>query len=257
MVQKTDKFTDQRLFSSRNATTSQKHFSFPIRKMALENLPDELRSIMDSPVSPVQPNEARKTSDLAKLSGSKRQQPESSSTPAPNGSTCHLVYVRRKLETEHGKTNAASNENISCSPGVRKSLEKTEAQLEQTGNSGEDHSKTMEQIGNPAEDYSKTMERTENPEDHSKTIDEVSSHANEPQIEILNYWTERFNVLQDHLQYLDKSGSKDYAEKFRNYSVEELNKYAVELEKRAIRLSLEEALQGKRVKDLNLMGKFS
>ncbi|KAK8936055.1 hypothetical protein KSP39_PZI013206 [Platanthera zijinensis] len=230
MVQKTDKFTDQRLFSSRNATTSsQKHFSFPIRKMALGDLPDELGSIMDSPVSPVEPNEARKTSDLTKLAGNKRQQPESSSTPAPNGS-CHLVYVRRKLETDHGKTNAASNENTSCSPGVKKSLDTTEAQPEQTGNPKEDH---------------------------SKNIDEVPSHVDEPQIEILNYWTERFNVLQDHLQYLDKSGSKDYAEKFRNYSVEELNKYAVELEKRAIRLSLEEALQGKRVKDLNLMGKFS
>ncbi|KAK8955243.1 hypothetical protein KSP40_PGU011109 [Platanthera guangdongensis] len=178
------KFTDQRLFSSRNATTSQKHFSFPIRKMALGDLPDELGSIMDSPVSPVQPNEAQKTSDLAKLAGNKRQQPESSSTPAPNGS-CHLVYVRRKLETDHGKTNAASNENTSCSPGVKKSLDTTEAQPEQTGNPKEDH---------------------------SKNIDEVPSHVDEPQIEILNYWTERFNVLQDHLQYLDKSGSKDYAE---------------------------------------------
>lgn len=235
MVQKTDKLTDQRLFSSRNATSSEKYISFSMNRMALGDIPNDLGSVMESPVSSIQPNEEQKDSDLAKFVGNKRQQPECSSTPGAIGSTCHLVYVRRKLETEHGKVNVASNNDIVCSPGLTKCSnelsEKTEIQQEQSGKPKEDHDK--------------------------KAYDDTPSHVDEPPIEILNYWTERFNMLQDHLQYLDKSGSKDYAAKFRKFSVEELNKYAVELEKRAIRLSLEEAMQSKHVKDLNLLGKSS
>ncbi|PKU77667.1 uncharacterized protein LOC110097701 isoform X1 [Dendrobium catenatum] len=241
MVQKTtDKFTDQRLFSSRNVTTaSDMHYPISINRMSLSELPNESGGIMKSPLGSVQPIKVQDNSDSANLVGNKRQQGECSSTPparnqalATNGSTGHLVYVRRKPETEHGKTNTTSNGEIACSSGLRKfSIEassKTETQQEQTTK----------------------------PEDQNKAAEEAPSLL-ESQKEITNYWTERFNRLQDRLQYLDKLGSKNYAERFRNFSIEELNKHAIELEKRAIHLSLEEVLQSNRVKDLNLLGKSS
>lgn len=207
--------------------------------MSLRELPNESGTAMKSPVSSLQPKEAQNNSDSANLVGNKRQQAEYTSTPASrhqslatNGSTGHLVYVRRKLETEHGKTNTASNGDTACSSGLRKF--------------------SIEEASTKTETQQELAEKPE--EDQNKAAAEVPSHI-EPQKEISNYWTERFNRLQDHLQFLDKSGLKDYAEKFRNFSVEDLNKHAIELETRAIRLSLEEALQSKRVKELNLLGK--
>ncbi|XP_020576579.1 uncharacterized protein LOC110022119 [Phalaenopsis equestris] len=227
MVQKTtEKFTDQRLLSSRFVTTaSDNHYPLSTNRMSLTELPNESESIMESPASSAQPKEPQNNSDSANLVGNKRQQ-----SLATNSSTGHLVYVRRKLETEHGKTNISSNGDMACSLGLRKfGVEvsaKTEMQQEQ--------SVRLEDQKNGAEEGPRLAE----------TKEEISS-----------YWTERFNCLQDHLKYLDESGSKDYAEKLRNFSIEELNKYAIELEKRAIRLSLEEGVQSKLVKDLNLLGK--
>lgn len=198
MVQITsDKFTDQRLLSSRNATTaSDKHYPFSINRMSLTESPSESGSTMKSTVSSVQPKETQNNSDSPNLVGNKRQQSECSSTPpaprhqspATNGATGHLVYVRRKLETEHGKANAASNGDTACLSGGRKSCIEASAKTEME----------REQTAKPEED-------------RNKAAAEVPCHV-EPQKEISTYWTERFNCLQDLLQNLDKSGLRDYAE---------------------------------------------
>ncbi|PKA46204.1 hypothetical protein AXF42_Ash015497 [Apostasia shenzhenica] len=184
---------------------------------------------MEPAVSSLLPTEDGANPDSTKLVGSKRQQVNCSSS---NVSPRHLVYVRRKLETEHRNSNVASTNDASCSPMLLKSSNETERT-----------------------DF--RPDQPENPkDDKSKSADGAAIHV-EREREGSNYWSERFNRLQEYLKNLQQSGLKDYADYFRTYPVEDLNKHAIELEKRAIRLSIEEAVESQRVKDLNLLGKSS
>ncbi|KAM5562759.1 hypothetical protein ABKV19_017787 [Rosa sericea] len=69
------------------------------------------------------------------------------------------------------------------------------------------------------------------------------------------HWEERFHQLQLLLRKLDQSDHEDYLKMLRSLSSVELSRHAVELEKRSIQLSLEEAKELKRVGVLNVLGK--
>ncbi|KAG0453313.1 hypothetical protein HPP92_025703 [Vanilla planifolia] len=200
-------------------------------------MPNESESNMEPIVSSLQADETGTGSFSASLAGSKKQQEESSlsptsrlQTPATKGSPS-LVYVRRKLETVHGKINASSAGDTPDLPKMgSEAREKDEVQWEEL-------------------EVSKMAQR--------EAADPAQSNVELQREVSINYWTERYNRLQEYLKYLDQSGLKDYAKKYQTFSIEDLNKHAVNLEKRAIRLSLEEALQSQIVRDLNLLGKSS
>ncbi|KAJ6346496.1 hypothetical protein OIU78_009011 [Salix suchowensis] len=69
------------------------------------------------------------------------------------------------------------------------------------------------------------------------------------------HWEERYCQLQILLKKLDESDQEEYAQKLRSVSSVELSRHAIELEKRSIQLSLEEAKEVQRVAILNVLGK--
>lgn len=131
MVQQTvDNFSKYRMLSSGSAMLAgDKQHSVSVKKVALRELPNEPRNIITKPTgtSPL-PKDKRLTPDSVKVVGTKRPQPDDPSSPSshqspgtigPNG---HLVYVRRKLETEQGKMSTSVNMDSADSPGSRKSV---------------------------------------------------------------------------------------------------------------------------------------
>ncbi|GAB4853027.1 hypothetical protein Ancab_017216 [Ancistrocladus abbreviatus] len=152
------------------------------------------------------------TEDL-KVSGTKRPPAESTvspshhQSPSTNGSSGHLVYVRRKIETE----------------AVPVSLGKPNSRAG-----------PQETFGLPV------------------TVAITSS--DQRRINNQN-WEERFLQLQMYLRKLDQSSQEDYLQMLRSLSSAELSRHAVDLEKRAIQLSLEEGKELQRVRALNVLGK--
>ncbi|PRQ19271.1 hypothetical protein RchiOBHm_Chr7g0215391 [Rosa chinensis] len=67
--------------------------------------------------------------------------------------------------------------------------------------------------------------------------------------------TERFLCLQNLLKLIDESNQGEYIQMLRCLSSSELNRHAVELEKRSMLLSVEEAKEIQRMKALNILVK--
>ncbi|KAM3695822.1 hypothetical protein ACJW31_07G163400 [Castanea mollissima] len=68
-------------------------------------------------------------------------------------------------------------------------------------------------------------------------------------------WEDRFQILQMLLRKLDEADQENYLQRLRSLSAESLSRHAVDLEKRSIQLSLEEAKELQRVAALNVLGK--
>ncbi|KAI3668884.1 hypothetical protein L6452_40101 [Arctium lappa] len=71
----------------------------------------------------------------------------------------------------------------------------------------------------------------------------------------MDNWNSRFVQLQKYLKQCDSSNPEVYLQKLRSFSTDECSRRAVELERRAIQLMLEEGREIQRVKDLNVLGK--
>ncbi|PIN14778.1 hypothetical protein CDL12_12595 [Handroanthus impetiginosus] len=67
-------------------------------------------------------------------------------------------------------------------------------------------------------------------------------------------WEERYCRLQSFLKMLDQSDQYEYVQMLRSLSSVELSRHAVELEKRSVKLSLEEEKEMQRVKSFGLLG---
>ncbi|ESQ53072.1 hypothetical protein EUTSA_v10026442mg [Eutrema salsugineum] len=68
-------------------------------------------------------------------------------------------------------------------------------------------------------------------------------------------WEERYHHLQLLLNKLNESDQTDHLQMLWSLSSSELSKHAVELEKRSIQFSLEEAMEMQRVASLNVLGR--
>ncbi|TVU00711.1 hypothetical protein EJB05_53853, partial [Eragrostis curvula] len=73
----------------------------------------------------------------------------------------------------------------------------------------------------------------------------------------IQYWSERFNRLQTYLENCDRSTQEGYLRKLRSLSAAGRSMHAIELEKRAIHLLVEEGKELQRMKALNVLGKVS
>ncbi|KAL0432780.1 UNVERIFIED_CONTAM: hypothetical protein Slati_2612300 [Sesamum latifolium] len=69
--------------------------------------------------------------------------------------------------------------------------------------------------------------------------------------------TERFIRLQKFLKQCDEANQREYTQMLLHLSPAELSKHAVELEKRAIQLTIEEGNEMQRMKALNILAKPS
>ncbi|CAD6246299.1 unnamed protein product [Miscanthus lutarioriparius] len=105
---------------------------------------------------------------------------------------------------------------------------------------------------NPSQELKELVpEKTEPPVASSTGIQEEVKWSS------IEYWNERFNRLQTYLENCDHSTQEGYLRKLRSLSAAGRNMHAIELEKRAIHLLVEEGKELQRMKALNVLGKVT
>ncbi|KAI3781042.1 hypothetical protein L2E82_11041 [Cichorium intybus] len=226
MVQQTDsKFSERVLAYSET--------SFPNKKTALRDLQNEKRNMV--PTS--DENSLLKDNDPSvesiKVSGIKRPQQTPASTKG------NLVYVRRKTESEHHKNSTCNKAN------------------DQPIKLHEHDEKNQEQ--DPV--HNSTVLIPESKTSPLVTHDSGKSNINLPTenskgLLLIQQWEERYFRLQNFLKVLDLSNQDDYRQMLRSLTSVGLSKVAVELEKRSIQLSMEEAREIQRAKLVDTLHKI-
>ncbi|KAJ3707185.1 hypothetical protein LUZ61_010890 [Rhynchospora tenuis] len=126
----------------------------------------------------------------------------------------------------------------------------SEAAKQQNGSKGEVSEVTKPQIGTKDEFKEATKLQNGTKGDTSEASKLVSSTLTASQD-----WKERFIRLQAFLKSCDQSNQEDYLRMLRSLSAVGRSKHAIELEKRAIHLLLEEGKELHRMKVLNVLGK--
>ncbi|KAI3745278.1 hypothetical protein L1987_58389 [Smallanthus sonchifolius] len=162
-----------------------------------------------------------------KLAGTKRSQ----QTPASNNG--HLVYVRRKTESEQHKNSTCHKANDQCS----KLQEHDEKDHEQHPMNDSEGVSGKTNITSPVADSSCLQPN------NAKGLN-------------IQLWEERYYKLQNFLKALDSSNQDDYRQMLHSLSSVGLSRVAVELEKRSIQLSMEEAMEVRRAKLVDVLDKF-
>ncbi|XP_058001871.1 uncharacterized protein LOC110640928 isoform X2 [Hevea brasiliensis] len=263
MVQQTadSKFNEYGLSNTETSLSScDKQFPVAVKKTALRDVQNENRipnSIGNSPI----PMDRGQTMDAVKVSGIKRPSPKSPvssphhQSPSSNAANAHLVYVRRKSEAETGKSSICDGRSINADCTNSRQLDLAEEIVQPkphvkepkvsgfpafapmpvaslTNSSGK--SSVPLPVGSP------NMRFTPAEPNHNHIASAVSLSKNFNGMKNLQ-WEDRYHQLQILLKKLDESDQEDYVQMLRSLSSVELSRHAVELEKRSIQLSLEEA----------------
>lgn len=187
-----------------------------------------------------------------------------------NRKDLHLVYVRRKSGAESGKSNtyggiSTTNSNSSHSRQVANPEEtnRSKNQIEEPNVScfpafsllpnapltiSSEKASVLLSVGKSGM-MLLPLEFNHNP------VASATPLLNSPKESKKLHWEERYFQLQMLLNRLDQSSRDDYVQMLRSLSSVELSRLAVELEKKSIQLSLEEAKEMQRLALLNLFGK--
>ncbi|XP_058090632.1 uncharacterized protein LOC131237034 [Magnolia sinica] len=250
------------------------------KKTALRDLQNETRNIIARPSGNSSlPKEKVTFTNATKVCGSKRSTPDPPLSPACNQPSCnngpngHLVYVRRRTESEPGSTNTCNAENAESPQPIKSSNGKQE--LHGPQNRREEPkvacfpafapmpatSLATFSSGGPSVPNStgKLRNGLAVSEPNYNTIATGTPYLVSPLSQRTGnrHWEERFSRLQTFLKTCDQSSQEEYVKQLRSLSAIDRSRHAVELEKRAILLSLEEGKEIQRVKALNVLGKSS
>lgn len=210
--------------------------------------------------------------EASKVSGTKRPFPETPMSithqqpPSNNGGNGHLVYVRRKSEVDAGKN--SNSEVLADNANSPQPRQISHQEDEHHPKSLIKESRTQclpAYVPIPTTSLASIVS-TKPPaslgNSYSKTVSEEPRHELVPSAvtfsvhsRVNKNWEERYLQLQMFLKTLDQSSLDDHLQMLRSFSAVELSRHAVELEKRAIQISLEQAKELQRVKVLNVLGK--
>ncbi|XWS67622.1 hypothetical protein CRYUN_Cryun04dG0021600 [Craigia yunnanensis] len=277
MVQQTidSKFSEYGLRNpENNSPTCDKQPPVGAKKTPLRDLQNENRIVPNSTGSSPFSKDRGPVIDPIKVSGAKRPSPECPVSPShcqsPSNSAAngHLVYVRRKSEAELGKSSAFDSTSTSNCQQLR--------QVDQV----EEINQQKSQIKEPKVSYfpafaplpmasltsssvkpslplplGKSAMRLAPSESNQHPVVSAAHLMDSPKGIKKLHREERYYQLQVLLKKLDQANQDDYTQMLRSLSAVELSRHAIELEKRSIQLSLEEAKEVQRVGILNVLGK--
>ncbi|XP_022762950.1 uncharacterized protein LOC111308683 [Durio zibethinus] len=277
MVQQTtdSKFSEYGLRNpENNSRTFDKQPPVGAKKTPLRDLQNENRIVPNSPGSSPFSKDRGPVIDPIKVSGTKRPSTECPVSPSycqsPSNSAAngHLVYVRRKSEPELGKSSAFDCTSTSNCQHLRQvgQLEESNQQKSQikepniscfpafaplpmaSMTSSSAKSSVTLPLGKSA------MRLAPSDSNQHPVVSAAPLLDSSKEIEKL-HWEEQYYQLQMQLKKLDQSEQEDYTQMLRSLSAVDLSRHAIELEKRSIQLSLEEAKEMQRVAILNVLGK--
>lgn len=214
---------------------------------------------------PVETSES--VDEAVKISGTKRP---IRSPPQSNGGSGHIVYVRRKPELELAKNNNFDAQtNTANSPDTKKSVNQDEA-TDQLTEKNEPvicvsdiaplHRASSPSFSSTRRSVSPSLGVSSNISSPEKIKHSVANciipSQEDPEMVSVNLREEQYGRLQSLLKMLDQSDQYEYVQMLRSLSSVELSRHAVELEKRSIKLSLEEAKEMQRVRFVDVLGKY-
>ncbi|XP_015069020.1 uncharacterized protein LOC107013640 [Solanum pennellii] len=224
--------------------------------------------------SPPFPEANTMANKVSNITGSKRPTPECLVNPlnrcsTNNSGSGHLVYVRRRPEGELSKTAANNSQSgVTDYPQLKKLSQhaektQTEVQMKEGYYIPEVSSISWTPSRCSLSTKPSVPPSTGEPNNNLASVN-VSNHQvtstrlllDNPKKVNFKHWEERYFQLQNLLHRLEHSKQEDYVQMLRSLSSVDLSNHAVELEKRSIRLALEEAKEAHRVRVLDILGKY-
>lgn len=249
-------------------TTKQLSTSLSEKKTVLRDLQNENgNSVPKSSHTSADKSESFKTSFPKRSAAESLTTPLQLQYPMSNAGNGHLVYVRRKPDTEPGRSITCDNHGngVDCSK-----LRETDIQDEATQKKShvkEPKISTSETSSIPIPSsvvlssarptVSSSIEKDNDILPPANLNHLHASSIGNPVRVSSKQWEERYIQLQNLLKNLDQSDQNDYVQMLRSLSSVELSKHAVELEKRSIQLSLDEAKELQRVRILDVLERYS
>ncbi|KAF5206515.1 Integral membrane protein hemolysin-III, putative isoform [Thalictrum thalictroides] len=237
-----------------------------VKKTALRDLQNG--NIMVSPQNAAK----RGSTDAVTVSGTKRPTPECVMgppchlSPSSNGTIGNHVYIRRKSEQEVEKSNTCDKmeNNADCLQSKPFNHGTQVTPRQQTPLQGTKNYSAFAYPGASIKMYSPGGASI--PLSLGKAVNVPSADLNRPSVAsgsspANSQWTsdqhfkERFLRLQAFLKSYDNSSHEEYTQMLRALTSVGRSRHAVELEKRAIHLLLEEKKELERMKDMNVLGK--
>ncbi|KAK7305491.1 hypothetical protein VNO77_43397 [Canavalia gladiata] len=220
-------------------------------------------------------------SDSNRISGTKRPSSDYAvnhhlqQSPSNNAANGHLVYVRRKSEAELGKSTAFENPSTNGYGSLSRQLcceeeiAQPKLQIKEPPQIKEPKvscfpafapfpmASSMNSSGKPSVPISLGKSAVKIAPVESNYVTASPGPTTIGTLKGLKnlHWEERYQQLQMVLRKLDQSDQEDYIHMLQSLTSVELSKHAVELEKRSIQLSLDEARELQRVAVLNVLGK--
>lgn len=244
-----------------------------IKKIPLRDVQNDNRSLLHSHTE----SEGGSIADAIKTSGTKRLTPDCPQSPpchqffSSNGANDHLVYARRRFESELGKRRILDQPNKNANNLHSTQFCQNMQQIPQQQTQMKDRnaycapafapiplaSLVTFAFGEPSVPLSMgkpSNELLDVESNYLKVTSEVphSVHSKETDDQQRK---ERFLRLQKVLKQCDEFDQNDYIQMLRSFSPSELSRHAIELEKRAIQLTVEEGKEIQRMKELNILGK--
>ncbi|GMI70558.1 hypothetical protein HRI_000725100 [Hibiscus trionum] len=279
MVQQTldSKFSEFGLLKpENNSPACDKQCSVGAKKTPLRDLQNQNRIVPNSIGSSPFSKDRGPCIDPIKVSGTKRASPEcplspsQCQSPSNMAANRHLVYVRRKCEAELGRSSAFDCIGTSNYQQMRQVTQLEE--INQLKSLRKDSKVSffpelaplpMASLISPSAKPSvplplgKSATKLTPLESNQHPVVALAASPlfNSPKGIRKLHWDLRYYQLQMLLKKLDQSDQEDYTQMLRCFSAVELSRHAVELEKRSIQLSLEEAKELQRVGILNVLGK--
>lgn len=223
--------------------------------------------------SPLFPEVNTMANKVSNITGSKRPTPECLVNPlnrcsTNNSGSGHLVYVRRRPEGELSKTANNNQSGVTDYPQLKKLSQRdektqTEVQMKEGYYIPEVSSISWTpsrcSLSTKPSVPPSTGESNNNLASVNVSNNQVTSTRlllDNPKKVNFKHWEERYFQLQNLLHRLEQSKQEDYVQMLRSLSSVDLSNHAVELEKRSIRLALEEAKEAQRVRVLDILGKY-
>lgn len=246
------------------------------RKTALRDVQNKKSSLMSNHQENSHFLGARPIADPTRVCGTKRLTPErpsntnSSMSLSSNGTNELILNARRRFELELDKGRIQNNVDKFVEATHSKNLcqlqriipQKQNQQRE--GSSGHppvavpNHLTPMMTFSHGGPSIPSSLGKAA----HSSHAAQIDSSKFSPQpMHTLDVkvddqqLTEHFIRLQKFLKQCDEANQTDYIQMLLRLSPTELSKHAVDLEKRAIQLTIEEGKEMQRVKALNVLGK--
>ncbi|XP_073046363.1 uncharacterized protein [Primulina eburnea] len=241
------------------------------KKTALRDVQNENAGSMPKQQDNLLNGVGKPNRDAVKSSGNKRLTPErpSSSQGLPsltyNGMNENVMNARRRFELELGRGRLQKNveiysDNLQLRNTVQTSQEVPQRPAQTKDNSLQHMPLATSNIMTPITAFSSSVPSVPNKQNNSTQAIKVSPEVPRA-VDIKNasdqLRTERFIHLQKFLKQCDESNQREYMQMLMHLSPAELSKHAVELEKRAIQLTMEEGNEMQRMKALNILGKPS